>query len=28
MIDETIVNELMMWLAGGLDWMEANLGQK
>ena len=28
MIDETIVNELMMWLTGGSAQMEANISQK
>jgi len=28
MIDETVINELMMWLAGGLAQMEANISWK
>jgi len=27
-IDESVVNELMMWLVGGLAWTEANISQK
>jgi len=27
MIDDSVMNELMMWLVGGSAWTEANIGQ-